>query len=247
MWVCCRGGLCVGTIAMEILKATNGRPLDAVFVCVGGGGLIAGVAAAIKAVRPSVKVRSSTRPMCGARTLGCPCGLTLSEPSGPVSARSSDAWGLLCVCCVGQVIGVEAEDAAGMTESLRAGHVVTLEHVGLFADGAAVRVVGKETFRLCKDLVDGMVSCDALAHDVAGAGGGIHGRGRVGRASGMTSGACMLVQVTVSTDEICAGIKAAFQDTRSVLEPAGALAIAGARKYLQMHQIEGTPHRHIEG
>lgn len=63
----------------------------------------------------------------------------------------------LCGCVGVQVIGVEAEDAAGMTESLRAGKVVTLDSVGLFADGAAVRVVGKETFRLCKDLVDGMV------------------------------------------------------------------------------------------
>jgi hypothetical protein len=105
------------------------------------------------------------------------------------------------------VIGVEAEDAAGMTESLRAGHVVTLEHVGLFADGAAVRVVGKETFRLCKDLVDGMVSSDTLAHDVwvghscegkggaiqwhdeagvcAGAGDGVDGRDLCGHQGGL--------------------------------------------------------------
>jgi hypothetical protein len=87
MWLCCHGGLCVGTIAMEILKATNGRPLDAVFVCVGGGGLIAGVAAAIKAVRPSVKVRSSTRPMWSARALDCPCALKLSRPACPLSAQ----------------------------------------------------------------------------------------------------------------------------------------------------------------
>lgn len=140
-----------GTIGMEILKATNGRPLDAIFVCVGGGGLIAGIAAYVKAVRPSVKV-----------------------------------------------IGVEAEDAAGMTASLQAGHVVTLDRVGLFADGAAVRVVGKETFRVCSQLVDDMV--------------------------------------TVTTDEICAAIKAGFQDTRSVMEPAGALAIAGAKKYCNAHQ-----------
>lgn len=117
---------------MEILKATNGQPLDAIFVCVGGGGLIAGIAAYVKAVRPSVKV-----------------------------------------------IGVEAEDAAGMTASLRAGKVVTLDRVGLFADGAAVRVVGDETFRVCSQLVDDMV--------------------------------------TVTTDEICAAIKAGFQDTRCVV------------------------------
>jgi len=140
-----------GTIGMEILKATNGQPLDAIFVCVGGGGLISGIAAYVKAVRPSVKV-----------------------------------------------IGVEAEDAAGMTASLQAGHVVTLDRVGLFADGAAVRVVGKETFRVCSHLVDEMV--------------------------------------TVTTDEICAAIKAGFQDTRSVMEPAGALAIAGAKKYCAAEQ-----------
>lgn len=140
-----------GTIGMEILKATNGQPLDAIFVCVGGGGLLSGIASYVKAVRPSVKV-----------------------------------------------IGVEAEDAAGMTTSLEAGHVITLDRVGLFADGAAVRVVGKETFRVCSQLVDEMV--------------------------------------TVTTDEICAAIKAGFQDTRSVLEPAGALAIAGAKKYCAAEQ-----------
>ena len=93
-----------------------------------------------------------------------------------------------------KVIGVEAEDAAGMTESLRNGKVTPLDSVGLFADGASVRVVGKETFRLCHEHVDEMI--------------------------------------TVSTDEICAAIKTAFNDTRSVLEPAGALGIAGMEKYI---------------
>lgn len=131
---------------MEILKATNGQPLDAIFVCVGGGGLIAGIAAYVKAVRPSVKV-----------------------------------------------IGVEAEDAAGMTASLRAGQVVTLDRVGLFADGAAVRVVGDETFRVCSQLVDDMV--------------------------------------TVTTDEICAAIKAGFQDTRCVLRLASCMHACGETRH----------------
>jgi threonine dehydratase len=121
-----------------------------VFACVGGGGLLSGIAAYIKAVRPDVKV-----------------------------------------------IGVEAVDAAGMTESLCAGKVVTLPSVGLFADGAAVRTVGAETFRVCNALVDEMI--------------------------------------TVKTDEICSAIKLCFNDTRSILEPAGALAIAGMVKYSQQH------------
>ena len=100
-----------GTIGMEIIKQSVSRPLDAIFVCCGGGGMLAGIAAYVKRVRPDVKV-----------------------------------------------IGVEAEDAAGMTESLRAGKVVTLDSVGLFADGAAVRKVGDETFRVCNVLVDDMVT-----------------------------------------------------------------------------------------
>ena len=144
-----------GTVAHEILKARNGKPLDAIFVCVGGGGLLAGVAAYTKAVRPEVKV-----------------------------------------------IGVEAEDAAGMTASLAAGKVVPLQTVGLFADGAAVRVTGAETFRVAQAFVDGMI--------------------------------------TVSTDEICQAIKMGFNDTRCVMEPAGALAIAGANKYLKQQSQTGT-------
>ncbi|CAM9814404.1 unnamed protein product, partial [Phaeothamnion confervicola] len=143
-----------GTVGMEILKARNGRPLDAIFACVGGGGLVAGIAAYVKAVRPEVKV-----------------------------------------------VGVEAEDAAGMTASLRAGRVVPLAAVGLFADGAAVRVTGAETFRVAHALVDDMV--------------------------------------TVTTDEICQAIKLGFNDTRCVMEPAGALAIAGARKYIRERALIG--------
>ena len=136
-----------GTIAMEILKQTTGKPLHAVFVCCGGGGMLAGIAAYIKRVRPGV-----------------------------------------------MVIGVEAEDAAGMTTSLRNGKRTALDTVGLFADGAAVRLVGQETFRVCNELVDDMV--------------------------------------TVTTDEICAAIKDGFMETRCVLEPAGALAIAGMKRWV---------------
>ena len=135
-----------GTIGMEVLKQSTGKPLHAIFVCCGGGGMLAGVAAYVKRVRPGVKV-----------------------------------------------IGVEAEDAAGMTASLRQGALTTLPSVGIFADGAAVKTVGQETFRICNELVDDMV--------------------------------------TVSTDEICAAIKDGFMDTRCVLEPAGALAIAGVKRW----------------
>ena len=102
-----------GTIGLEILKACVSRPLDAIFVCCGGGGMLAGIAAYVKGVRPSVKV-----------------------------------------------IGVEAIDAAGMTASLKAGKVVTLDHVGLFADGAAVKTIGEEPFRVCSELVDDMITVD---------------------------------------------------------------------------------------
>ena len=138
-----------GTIGMEILKQTTGQQLDAIFVCCGGGGMLAGIAAYVKRVRPGV-----------------------------------------------MVIGVEAEDAAGMTASIRAGKRVSLESVGIFADGAAVKTVGEETFRICNELVDEMV--------------------------------------TVTTDEICAAIKDGFMDTRCVLEPAGALAIAGVKRWVAL-------------
>ena len=135
-----------GTVGIEVIKKLSGKPIDAVFVCVGGGGLLAGVSAAIKALRPEVRV-----------------------------------------------IGVEADDAAGMTASLAAGQICTLPSVGLFADGAAVKTVGQETFNICSQLVDEMI--------------------------------------TVDNDQICAAIKLGFNDTRCVLEPAGALAIAGMMKY----------------
>lgn len=96
---------------------------------------------------------------------------------------------------------MEAEDAAGMTASIREGRVVTLPGVGLFADGAAVRTVGQETFRVCKTLVDDMI--------------------------------------TVSTDELCSAIKLAYNDARVVLEPAGALGVAGLKKYVQQNEVSG--------
>ncbi len=142
-----------GTIGMEILRQTS-RPIHAVFVAVGGGGLIAGIAAYIKRLRPSVRV-----------------------------------------------IGVEPVDSDAMTRSLKAGRRVVLEHVGLFADAVAVKQVGKETFRLAKELVDEMVLVD--------------------------------------TDEMCAAIKDVFEDTRVVLEPAGALAIAGAKAWVARHGVRG--------
>ena len=134
-----------GTIGMEILRQQPNP--DAIFVPVGGGGLISGIAAYVKRVRPSVKV-----------------------------------------------IGVEPVDADAMTRSLKKGRRVRLEQVGLFADGVAVKEVGKETFRLCRRFVDDMVLVD--------------------------------------TDEMCAAIKDVFEDTRVVLEPAGALAVAGAKAWV---------------
>ncbi|HXZ52020.1 MAG TPA: threonine ammonia-lyase, biosynthetic [Burkholderiales bacterium] len=138
-----------GTIGMEILHQHPG-PLDAIFVAVGGGGLISGVAAYVKRVRPGVRI-----------------------------------------------VGVEPVDADAMARSLEAGRRVVLDQVGLFADGVAVKQVGKETFALARRLVDEMVLVD--------------------------------------TDEICAAIKDVFEDTRVVLEPAGALAIAGAKAWVEKH------------
>jgi threonine dehydratase len=135
-----------GTIAVEILRQSGGR-LDAIFVPVGGGGLIAGIAVYVKYLYPGVRV-----------------------------------------------IGVEPRDAAGMYESLRAGRRVTLDHVGIFADGVAVRRVGEETFALCRGTVDEILLTD--------------------------------------TDEICAAIQDVFEDTRSIVEPAGALAVAGLKQYV---------------
>ena len=134
-----------GTIGMEILRQHPG-PLHAVFVPIGGGGLISGIAAYVKRLRPEIKV-----------------------------------------------IGVEPEDADAMYRSLKAGRRVKLAQVGLFADGVAVKQVGRETFRLCRALVDEVIRVD--------------------------------------TDAICAAIKDVFEDTRTVLEPAGALSIAGAKAW----------------
>jgi threonine dehydratase len=142
-----------GTIGMEILRQ-HPHPLHAVFVPVGGGGLIAGVAAYIKYVRPDVKV-----------------------------------------------IGVEPEDAPTLERAMAAGRRVDLDEVGLFADGVAVRIIGKETFRVARRLVDQVV--------------------------------------LVSTDEICAAIKDIFDDTRGIAEPAGALSVAGLKRYVEEGGVEG--------
>ena len=142
-----------GTIAMEILQQ-HPEPIEAIFCCVGGGGLLAGIAAYVKAVRPEIKV-----------------------------------------------IGVEAQDSEAMTESLKQGKRVILDHVGLFADGAAVKQVGEHTFKLAQQFVDEMI--------------------------------------VVDNDAICAAIKDVFEDTRSILEPAGALATAGIKEYATRNNITG--------
>jgi threonine dehydratase len=142
-----------GTIAVEILRQ-HSRPIDAIFVPVGGGGLISGIAAYVKRVSPRTKV-----------------------------------------------IGVEPADSNAMQASLAAGRRVTLPHVNIFADGVAVRQVGRETFRLCRELVDDMVLVD--------------------------------------TDEICAATKDIFEETRTVLEPAGSLALAGAKRWIERRRAKG--------
>jgi threonine dehydratase len=142
-----------GTIGMEILRQYQ-QPIHAIFVAIGGGGLISGIGAYVKRIRPEIKI-----------------------------------------------IGVEPVDADAMYRSLQAGHRVRLPQVGLFADGVAVREVGEETFRLCQEYVDDIILVD--------------------------------------TDATCAAIKDVFEDTRSILEPAGALAIAGAKAYVEREQIEG--------
>lgn len=141
-----------GTIGRELVEQMA-DDVSAVFVPIGGGGLIAGIAAYVKGKRPNVRI-----------------------------------------------IGVEPADSAAMKESLAAGKPVTLDHVGIFADGVAVRRVGDETFRLCQSLVDEIV--------------------------------------TVDTDQICAGIKDIFEDTRSIVEPAGALAVAGLKKYVAENNVQ---------
>ncbi|CAI8602536.1 unnamed protein product [Vicia faba] len=142
-----------GTVGMEIVRQMKG-PIHAIFVPVGGGGLIAGIAAYVKRINPEVKI-----------------------------------------------IGVEPTDANAMALSLHHGHRVILDQVGGFADGVAVKEVGVETFRLCKELVDGVV--------------------------------------LVSRDAICASIKDMFEEKRSILEPAGALALAGAEAYCKYYGLKG--------
>ncbi len=142
-----------GTIGMEILRQHTG-PLDAVFVAVGGGGLISGIAAYLKALRPDVRV-----------------------------------------------IGVQTDDSDAMARSVEAGHRIELDTVGLFSDGTAVRLVGEETFRLAAALVDEFVRVD--------------------------------------TDAVCAAIKDVFTDTRAILEPAGALAVAGLKAYAAQRGARG--------
>ena len=152
-----------GTIAMEILRQLQklgSNRLDAVFVAIGGGGLIAGVANYIKAVRPEIKV-----------------------------------------------IGVQMDDSDAMVQSVAAGKRVALPDVGLFSDGTAVKLVGEETFRVAQGLVD--------------------------------------EYMTVDTDAVCAAIKDIFVDTRSIVEPAGALAVAAIKQYVAKHQTQGETYAAI--
>ncbi|HEY7788817.1 MAG TPA: threonine ammonia-lyase, biosynthetic [Casimicrobiaceae bacterium] len=142
-----------GTIGMEILRQWQ-APLDAIFVAIGGGGLISGISAYVKRVRPEVKI-----------------------------------------------IGVQPEDSDAMARSIAAGRRVTLTHVGLFADGVAVKQVGRETFRLARKYVDHIV--------------------------------------VVDTDAICAALKDVFEDTRAILEPAGALAVAGVKAWVERTHVKG--------
>ncbi len=141
-----------GTVGMEILRQHSG-PIRAIFVPVGGGGLIAGIAAYIKAVEPDI-----------------------------------------------EVVGVEPEDSACMHAALAAGQRVVLDQVGIFADGVAVRQVGEEPFRIARQCVDRVI--------------------------------------TVNTDEICAAIKDIYDETRSIAEPAGALGVAGVKRYVEREQAK---------
>jgi threonine dehydratase len=152
-----------GTIAMEMLRQLQGfnlNTIDAVFVAIGGGGLIAGVANYIKAVRPEIKV-----------------------------------------------IGVQMDDSSAMMQSVTAGKRVALNDVGLFSDGTAVKLVGEETFRISCNLVD--------------------------------------AYMTVDTDAVCAAIKDVFVDTRSIVEPAGALAVAAIKQYVATHKTKGETYAAI--
>ena len=146
-----------GTVGMEILRQNHtldAGPIHAIFVPIGGGGLIAGIATYVKAVQPGVRI-----------------------------------------------VGVQTDESDAMARSLAAGRRVSLAEVGLFSDGTAVRTVGKHTFALCRRYVDEVL--------------------------------------TVDTDELCAAIKDVFQDTRAVLEPAGALAVAGCKRYVEREGLRG--------
>jgi threonine dehydratase len=143
-----------GTVALEILRQ-HGPDIHAIFVAVGGGGLIAGIAAYVKSLWPHIRI-----------------------------------------------IGVEPEDAPSMYRSLEAGKRVVLDQVGIFADGVAVKQVGEEPLRIAKACVDEVL--------------------------------------LVSTDEICAAIKDIYEDTRSIAEPAGALGVAGLKRYVEREGTAGT-------
>jgi threonine dehydratase len=152
-----------GTIAMEMLsqlQKLGSQRLDAVFVAIGGGGLISGVANYLKAVRPDIKV-----------------------------------------------IGVQTRDSDAMAQSVQAGKRVELSDVGLFADGTAVKLVGEETFRIARNLVD--------------------------------------EYVVVDTDAVCAAIKDVFVDTRAIVEPSGALAVAAIKQYVATHKTKGETYAAI--
>lgn len=142
-----------GTIGLEILRQHAGD-LHAIFVPIGGGGLIAGIAAAVKSLRPDIKI-----------------------------------------------IGVEPDEAPCMYEALRRGRRVKLKQVGIFADGVAVRQAGKEPFRIAREYVDEVI--------------------------------------VVSTDALCAAMKDIYDDCRAIVEPAGALAIAGIKQYVKQHKLTG--------
>ena len=148
-----------GTIAMEILRQHQG-PLHAVFVAIGGGGLISGVASYLKAIRPEIKV-----------------------------------------------IGVQMADSDAMAQSVAAGKRVALDDVGLFSDGTAVKLAGEETFRITRELVDEFIRVD--------------------------------------TDAVCAAIKDVFIDTRSIVEPSGAMAVAAIKQYVATNKTRGETYAAI--
>lgn len=150
-----------GTVALEILRQ-HGPDIHAIFVAIGGGGLIAGIAAYVKSLWPHIRI-----------------------------------------------IGVEPEDAPSMHHSLKAGQRIVLDHVGIFADGVAVKQVGEETFRIARECVDEVL--------------------------------------LASTDEICAAIKDIYEDTRSIAEPAGALSVAGLKRYVEREAIEGATLIAVDG